>query len=421
MDALGYIGSFSRGGAPVRDLGRIRSLLAALGDPQEQLRFVHIAGTNGKGSIAEMLACSLTRAGYRTGLFTSPYIINFYDRIRLDGRCIAPGELEAVTEALRPAVDSHPLREQFSQFEITQAAAFLWYRQQGCDVVVLEAGLGGLLDSTNVITAPLVSAIGSIGLDHTAVLGDTIEKIAAQKAGIIKPGAPCVLSAGAAPEAEAVFREAAARAGSELIIPETSALTVRSCGLEGSSFSYKGRDYALSMIGEHQIRNALTAIEAAEVISRSLPVSYEALREGLFEAAIFGRVELLSREPLVILDGGHNPDAFRALSKALEAAEGRTIRAVIGMHTDKDAASSIGMIAPQVREFYPVSGFSDRDIPAERLRGIITSVGGRALRSGEDICALIRRLAAEHPDDVLLISGSLYLVAFVKQNLTFFG
>ena len=421
MDALGYIGSFSRGGAPVRDLGRIRSLLAALGDPQEQLRFVHIAGTNGKGSIAEMLACSLTRAGYRTGLFTSPYIINFYDRIRLDGRCIAPGELEAVTEALRPAVEAHPLREQFSQFEITQAAAFLWYRQQRCDVVVLEAGLGGLLDSTNVITAPLVSVIGSIGLDHTAVLGDTIEKIAAQKAGIIKPGAPCVLSAGAAPEAEAVFRRAAARAGSELIIPDTAALRVRSVGLGGSSFSYKGRGYALSMIGEHQIRNALTAIEAAEVISRSLPLSYEALREGLFEAAIFGRVELLSREPLVILDGGHNPDAFRALSKALEAAEGRTIRAVIGMHTDKDAASSIGMIAPQVSEFYPVSGFSDRDIPSERLAEIIASAGGSALPSGEDICALIRRLAAEHPDDVLLISGSLYLVAFVKQHLTFFG
>lgn len=418
MDALGFIQTFSRGGAPVKDLRRIRSLLQALGDPQDSLRFVHIAGTNGKGSIAEMLSQALTCAGHRTGLFTSPYIIEFYDRIRLDGRCIAPEELDRIIEKLCPAVESHPLRDSFSQFEMTQAAAFLWYKEQGCEAVVLEAGLGGLLDSTNVIGPPLVSVIGSIGLDHTAILGDTIEKIAAQKAGIIKQGAPCVLSAGAAPEAEAVFRNTAARLGSRLVIPNLSELEVLGCGLGGSSFRYKGREYALSMTGAHQIRNALTAIEAAEIISAALPIGPEALKSGLSRARLSGRVELISREPLVILDGGHNPDAFRALSGALELAGGRDIRAVIGMHTDKDAAASIGLIAPQVKEFYPVSGFSDRDIPAERLKETIEAVGGKAVLTEEGIMPLIERLKREHPQDILLISGSLFLAAYVKHFIS---
>lgn len=415
MDAIKYISGFSRGGAPVSDLSRIGSLLSALGSPQNRLRFVHIAGTNGKGSIAQMLSEVLVRQGFRTGLFTSPYILTFTDRIRCDNLNIPDEELEETVAAMRPAVEAHPLRQSFSQFEITQAAAFLWFEKKGCDVVVLEAGLGGLLDSTNIIPPPLVSVIGSIGLDHTAVLGSTIEQIAAQKAGIIKPGAPCVLSAGATDAVAGIFRRTAQEKNSRLVIPDADELTVRSCELSGSCFTYRGEEYRTAMPGQHQIRNALSVIEAARFISRTLPISRQALREGIAAARIFGRTEVLSAEPLVILDGGHNPDAMQALSQTLCLVKGRKIRAVIGMHSDKDARSASAALVPKVEEFYTVSGFSDRDIPSAQLAETIRSCGGRAVPADKPIPALIGELTAAHPEDVLLICGSLYLAAYVKN------
>ena len=416
MDPISYISSFSRLGKRVSDLSRIRSLLGALGDPQNELRFIHIAGTNGKGSMAQMFSEILTSAGYRTGLFTSPYIISFYDRIRINGENIHPDDLAALLEELSPAVEAHPLRDSFSQFEITQAAAFEWFRRQNCDVVVLEAGLGGLLDSTNVIEDPLVSVIGSIGLDHTAILGDTVEKIAFQKAGIIKPGRPCVLSAGNPPEAVRVFREQAAEKQSLLNIPNLALCRVLETDITGSRFTYRGTGYRTAMPGLHQVSNALTVIDAMRLIADELPVSADHIAGGIARAQIPGRVEIISKEPLTILDGSHNPDGMNALAAFLRTLKGRRVRAVIGMHSDKDAAEAVSKLIPLVSRFYPVDGFSDRDIPAGELAGIIRSKGGNPeLRSGE-ITSLISSLTREFPEDVLLICGSLYLVSKLIAN-----
>ncbi|MBR6101745.1 MAG: bifunctional folylpolyglutamate synthase/dihydrofolate synthase [Ruminococcus sp.] len=419
MDAISYISTFSRFGKPVRDLSRISALLSAVGSPQEGLRFIHIAGTNGKGSIAQMLSEVLVSAGYRTGLFTSPYIITFYDRIRINNENIHKEELDALLEELSPVLEAFPRRDELTQFEVTQAAAFVWFLRQGCDAVVLEAGLGGLLDSTNVIKAPLCSVIGSIGLDHTAILGGTLEEIAYQKAGIIKEGCPCVLSAGAPEEALRVFREQAALKRSELVIPDISACTVTRSDITGSEFTYLGKRYETAMAGLHQVSNALTVIEALRLTAPALPVPEEDIARGIARARLFGRVEILSRSPLTILDGSHNPDGTRALASFLQGLGGSTVRAVIGMHSDKNAAEAVSNLVPYVTEFYPVSGFSDRDYPADSLADIIRSAGGAAVLSDAPIPDLIQSLRAAHPNDTVLICGSLYLVSYIKDRSAF--
>ena len=416
MTPVEYISGFSRLGKRVSDLSRIGSLLEAVGRPQDSLRFIHIAGTNGKGSMAQMFSEILVSGGYRTGLFTSPYIFTFNDRIRLDNSCIPDSELAEVISDIAPAIDAHPLRDSFSQFEVTQAAAFVWYARKKCDVVVLEAGLGGLLDSTNIIESPLVCAIGSIALDHTDILGDTVEQIAVQKAGIIKPGSPCVLSAGAPAGAVRVFRETAAEKGSLLNIPNYALCRVTRSDITGSTFSYRGEEFELTMPGLHQVNNALTVIDSLRLIGDRLPVSGSSIKRGLAAAKLPGRVDVLSKDPLIILDGSHNPDGMAALAGTLKAGGCTSVRAVIGMHSDKNAAEAASKLLPCTERFYPVSGFSDRDIPAEKLAEMIESSGGRTeVRSGE-IAGVIRALAEEYPGDVLLICGSLYLVSYVKEH-----
>jgi len=416
MDPVKYISCFSRLGKRVSDLSRIGALLDAVGRPQDSLRFIHIAGTNGKGSMAQMFSEVLTCAGYKVGLFTSPYIITFYDRIRLNNENIPEEELSEILEEIAPVIDTHPLRDSFSQFEVTQAAAFIWYKRKGCDVVVLEAGLGGLLDSTNIISEPLVSVIGSIALDHTAILGDTVEEIARQKAGIIKQNRPCVLSAGADESAVKVFREEAEKKGSQLVIPDNRLCRVQKSDLTGCVFTYRDRQYRTAMAGTHQVNNAVTVIEALSLISGVLPVSYEDTAEGIGRAKLLGRVEILSKDPLTVLDGSHNPDGMKALARALELTGKRRVRAVIGMHTDKNAHEAIARLIPKVYEFYPVSGFSDRDYPQDELAEIISSEGGKAVIENRSVTDLIKRIGTQHPDDVLLICGSLYLVSYIHSN-----
>ncbi len=415
-DPVEYIYSFSRLGSRVRGLGRISSLLEALGRPQDSLRFIHIAGTNGKGSIAQMLSEVLTAQGYRTGLFTSPYIITFFDRIRLNNENIPESELAEVLEEIAPIIEAHPMRGDFSQFEVTQAAAYVWYKKQKCDAVIVEAGIGGLLDSTNIIEAPLVSVVGSIGLDHTAILGGTIEEIAFQKAGIIKEGCPCVLSAGNPPEAVRVFREQAAEKAALLNIPNLALCRVDRSDIFGSSFTYRGERYETSMPGLHQVSNAITVIDALRLISDRLPVSAESIRLGIKRAKLPGRLEIVSKNPLTILDGAHNPNAMAALAGFLSTLKGRTVRAVIGMHEDKDAGEAVRQLVPYVSCFYPVSGFSDRDIPAERLDTIIKEAGGRSEISEQGIFQLADELSRSFPEDVLIITGSLYLVSYFKMR-----
>lgn len=411
--ALSYVFSFSHSGSPVKDLSRISRLMAAVGDPQDRLRFVHIAGTNGKGSTAMMFAEIFQRSGLKTGMFTSPFIIEYADRIRVDGKNIPYETIAELSERVRAAVDSMEEKPSFSQFEISQAIAFLYFEQMGCDIVVLETGLGGKLDCTNVIKTPLLTVITSVDLDHTAILGDTVKEIAEQKAGIIKRGVPCVLSA---ENCEDVVRVVAGKAECEnahLVIPDTSKLDISDISPEGSCFSYKGRQYRTSMWGRHQVINALSVIEGCGILKDELGLSDEDVFGGIAAAVLCGRTEVISRRPLTLLDGGHNPDGIRALAAVISGR--RPCHALIGMCRDKNIREALNELIPHVDSFVTVDGFSDRAEDAVALAEMINELGGCARAAQGDPAQELESLKERSSKGLALICGSLYLVSAIHK------
>lgn len=419
--AVEYIMSFSHSGKPVKDLSRIKKLLSTLGDPQEKLRFVHIAGTNGKGSMAQMFSEIFTCAGLKTGLFTSPYIIEYADRIRVNNVNISYLELEEISDIIRTHIDAMSDKADFSQFEITQAAAFLYFVRQGCDIVVLETGLGGLLDCTNVINTPLLTVIGSVDYDHTAILGDTIEEIAFQKAGIIKPGIPCVLSAGNDTRVVKTVKDRADILGSRLIIPDKSLMKPITCGVFGTEFEYKGRYYRTVMGGQHQIINAMAVIEGSELISDKLGLNYDYIQKGIGLASIPGRTEVISKAPLIILDGAHNPDGMAALADLISRCDKRPCRAVIGMCMDKNMADAVSKLLPLVESFVTVDGFSERAEDKHKLAELINSLDKSshencARPAGSDLISEVEKMCENNKEGLNLICGSLFLAAKYKQQ-----
>lgn len=413
IDEIEFINSFSHSGKPVKDLSRVKGLLAELGDPQDSLKFVHIAGTNGKGSMAQMFSEIFTCAGLKTGLFTSPYIIRYTDRIKINGVDIPKDALARMAKRVKAVTDMHCDRENFSQFEITTAIAFLYFAEEKCDIVVLETGLGGLLDSTNVITTPVVTVIGSVDFDHTAILGDTLEKIAYQKAGIIKPHCPCVLSAGNDMAVIRTVREQAVKNLSQLVIPDINQMKLLRCDTFGSEFEFKGQRYEVSMGGAHQVLNALSVISAVRLINDEFKIPQEKIAQGIKSAQLEGRVQILSKEPLMILDGAHNPDGLSALAGVLEHCGKRPCRAVIGMCRDKNITAAVKNLVPYVEKLYTVDGFSERAENAQALADIINSLGGKAEPSDKPAIEKAKDLAADNQNGLTLICGSLFLCAEV--------
>lgn len=418
MDYRELISGYSKLGQRVTDLSRIQSLMRAVGDPQEQLRFIHIAGTNGKGSVTEMLSGTLTAAGFKTGSFTSPFILRYNDRIRVDGKEITDSELDELADIVAEAVKDLP--GGFSQFEITQAMALLHYARSGCDIVVFETGLGGLLDSTNVIPPPEAAVITSIAFDHTAILGDTLTDIARHKAGIIKPGAAAICSACVGEEALDVIRRQAESCGCELTIPDMDRLNVTRCDIFGSEFGYgELSGLQLNMGGGHQLYNAAAVIETVYALrKRGYDIPDSALREGL-TAQIPARIQVISRRPAVILDGSHNPEGLSALAKAVRELP-RPRRAVIGMLSDKDSFDAAGLIAGSCDSFVCVDGFAPNARPAEELAGLLIERGADASASGLDPAETVRRELFSLPENgSLIICGSLYLASCILTSDVF--
>lgn len=408
-----FISGFSKQGGKVRDLNRIKSLLKAVGNPEKSLKFVHIAGTNGKGSMAQMFSEIFIDAGYKTGLFTSPYIIEYNDRIQINGQNISDEEIEIISNEIRPIVESIEGDTDFSQFEITQTIAFLYFAKMQCDIVVLETGVGGLLDSTNVIEAPLVSVIGSVSYDHTAVLGNTLEEIAFQKAGIIKPKCPCVLSAGNDMAVIKTIREKAMAMQSQLVIPNLYLCKAEKWDIFGCEFWYKGEKYATSMGGLHQISNAITVIEAIKYPAEKMKITLDNIKNGLKRATIPARIEVVSKNPLTILDGGHNPDGMKALAKVLETIPQRPKIAIIGMLKGKNVHEAIRELIGLVDKFICVEGFYPLEMPKQELKEIIESIGGKAELSDLPLNELIKSIQKENPKGLTLICGSLFLASKV--------
>ena len=434
-EAVAYIHSLLQFGIKP-GLERIQALLDRLGNPERRLPVLHVAGTNGKGSTCAMLASVLEAAGYKTGLFISPYVINFRERMQINGRFIPPGELAERTERLR-GIAAELEKEDLgpTEFEFITALALSWFADENCGAVVLETGLGGRLDSTNVVPAPLVSVITSISLDHTAILGDTIEQIAMEKSGIIKPGRPVVVSPGLRDEALGVVRRTAGERRSAVYQP-LAAVDIVAMGLKGSRFvtgktalrepgceaallnEGAGKAYAVGLAGDHQVANALTAIEA--IRRCSLPVSEEALRAGLLKARFPARLELLCEKPAVILDGAHNPEGAAALARAAAPMAG-TITAVMGMMSDKDYESALCVLAPLCRSIVTVRV---RDNPRS-LTAAALAAAAKKYCADVTAAASYRRalaLAAEKAEGgPVLICGSFYLAGAIRQKaLDFF-
>lgn len=412
-DYIHALGRFS--GAP--GLHRIRALLAALGDPQRALRFVHLAGTNGKGSTAAMTAEIVRRAGYRVGLFTSPYLVVFEERIRVNGKMIGQDDLARLTACVRAAVSmlSLPAGEHIGEFEFVTAVGMLYFVEQGCDLVVLETGLGGEFDATNAIDPPLVAAITSISLDHTAVLGDTVEQIARTKAGIIKQGSTVVCACGQPDGARREIENACKRVGAPLTIPEPATVVV--CGLDGSRFRAEERTYRLSLIGRHQVDNALTVLAIVDALrGRGFALSEDAVREGLEGTRFPGRLEVVATAPLTLLDGAHNPGGVVALTDALDTLlDDRRRLLVIGMVRDKAVEPCVAALASRASAVFACAPNNERALPVQQLADL-AACHCAEVHTCESVAAAYaaaRRNATEK--DCILLCGSLYLVGEAEK------
>lgn len=401
-----------------RGLGRTTELMRLLGDPQKELRFVHIAGTNGKGSTAAMLSSVLTQAGYTTGLFTSPHLQRYNERIKVNGADIPDGEMDRLMEEIWRA--SRQMEEAPSEFEILTAMGLLYFRERGCDIVVLEVGLGGRIDSTNIIPAPEAAVITNIGLEHTEYLGDTLEQIAGEKAGIIKPGTQVVLYH-QTPGVEAVVRAQCALCACPLTITDGGQQKLLECGLEGQTFSYREREgLRLSLPGSYQYRNAAVVLDTVDALKeRGWSIPEQAVRAGLAGAAWPGRFEVLGREPLVIVDGAHNPNGVEALVQSLKQyLPGRSMTFVMGVMADKNYDQMLELAAPLARRFITVTPESHRALDSGRLAEDAASRFGLPVQDAGTVEAGVSMALAEAgPEDVVCILGSLYQAGAVRGLL----
>lgn len=381
-----------------------KELLSLLGNPQDKLRFIHVAGTNGKGSFCSMMSSVLQKQGYKVGLYTSPYIVVFNDRIRVNGLPIAEDDINDLFLRVRQKADT--MKTQPSSFDFITAAAFLWFYETKCDIVVLEVGLGGRYDSTNVIKNSLLSVITGIAFDHTEILGDTIEKIAWEKAGIIKENCPA-LYGGNDEKALAVIEKECEEKHSELTVKNPDLLKILSTTLDGTEFEFDGKEYFIRLLGLYQPANAATVLAAIDVLRKhGFEISETAVKDGLSSAVWQARFEKIADEPVVLYDGGHNPQGVRAAVESVRAYFGdKKINLLVGILADKahgEMAEELAKIADRVICIAPPS---PRALPAEALAEEFCEAGANA-RATNSIKEGVK-IALSYKKPVLVI-GSLY-------------
>ncbi|MBI4790231.1 MAG: bifunctional folylpolyglutamate synthase/dihydrofolate synthase [Chloroflexi bacterium] len=438
-DALNYIYSFTnfevtpatQYGSKTFDLTRMERLLAALGDPQSKFQSVHVAGTKGKGSTAAMIEIILRAAGQRTGLYTSPHLHTFRERIRVDGAMISESAVVTGVERIKPTADALP---QVTTFEIMTALAFDYFAARGVEFAVLEVGLGGRLDATNVVT-PRLSVITSISYDHTAILGKTLTEIAREKAGIIKPGIPVVTSPQQA-EALAVIQETAREKVAPLtvispdfrfqisdfrfqILSKSQTLELQTFDLARTSYNsnFALLTFDLRLVGRHQLVNAATALATISVLrEQGIAVLDEAIREGLATVQWPGRFEILEREPLVVVDGAHNADSARQLIETIHSLHPHTpIHLIFGASNDKDIAGMFAELLPHTASLIITRSHNPRAAdPAQLVESaqdyhVATSIA-------PDLSSALRQ-ARERANrtDVICVTGSLFVVAEARE------
>ena len=396
-------------------LSRTVELLEKLGNPQKRLKFVHVAGSNGKGSTCAMIERILREAGYKTGLYPSPHIEDFRERIQMNGVCIPEEALCALTARVKEVADA--MEDHPTQFELITAIGMLYFSQEHCDIVVLEVGLGGAFDSTNVIDAPEVCVIANIGLDHTEYLGDTLPEITAAKCGIIKTGADVVLYENE-PEVTDVVERFCKEQNCALRIARHARIRPVAETLDGQTFETDdGRTLCLSLLGTYQLRNVSTVLTVIDVLrSRGYTIHDEAVKNGLAHVTWPARFEILSKEPLFILDGGHNPQCAEALSESLsriKETSGKRLTFLFGTLSDKDYPRIIEILAPHAGEFLCVTPDSNRAMPAKELADLLHEKGfpAKAFDSAERAV----KHCLDTPAHPVVAFGSLYMAGAVRK------
>ncbi len=393
-------------------LERISELCQRLDNPQDDLKFVHVAGTNGKGSTVTMIACALEDAGYTVGKYTSPYVYDFRERIEVNGKMIEKNELAKIAATVEKAcleMDDHP-----TEFEVVTAIGFLYFKEKNCDYVVLEVGMGGRLDATNIIKSPCASVICSISLDHVQILGDTEEKIAGEKAGIIKDGCPCVAYADNSASVTEVFKEKCRQTRSDFYTADLSQLKVFPPENNKNVFEYKGVRFDTTLHGGHQVYNALNAITALEVMG----IDKKYIVSGVCRANAHARYETVFQSPRVIVDAGHNKDGVEQLISTLKAddrIDGLTV--IFGMLKDKAYQFAIREIASLATRMICVKPDSPRALSSFDMKNIAEMYCDECYGYDDAKDAVDKALEAVGENETILVCGSFYIIEKVVKEL----
>jgi len=412
-ETLGYIHNVKwQGRKP--GLERTRELLEGLGNPEERLRFVHVAGTNGKGSTAACISSVLKKAGYTTGLYTSPHLVSVNERMQVNGVCITDDELVCITEEIRPIADV--MKDSPTEFELITAIAMVFFRYKRCDIVVLEVGMGGRLDSTNIIATPDAAVITAIGYDHVSELGPEISDIAGEKAGIIKNGGDVVIYGGV-PEADAVFEHVSALRGASLYRADFSRISNQEFSLDGSRFCFEPYgEISLPLVGSFQPWNAAVAITALEVLrKKGYKISDRDIVSGLAAVRWPGRFEILGRKPVFILDGAHNPQGVEAAAGSLRRLfGGQKIVFIIGVMADKDVDTMLECIAPIAEEFIGVRPDYYRAMDTEKLSEKLSAYGKPVSTYDTVKDGVIAAIKRAGESGIICALGSLYFSGEIR-------
>ncbi len=419
-EALAYIHNTLKFGTKP-GLRRIREMLARLDNPHKKVKFVHVAGTNGKGSTTAMVTNILRSAGYKVGMFISPFVEDFRERIQVDGRYITEDELCFHLERLLPVIEkvkeigfTHPL-----EFEIVTTLAFDFFAEQKCDYVVLEVGLGGKYDCTNVIDAPLAAVIASISLDHTKVLGNTVSQIAREKSGIIKSGTSVVCYAKQPDDAFKAISDRCSDVGAELNVPDLTKLSVLSKSLSGTDILYDDLNIHIPFVGDYQIYNTLSVVETARILQRrGVAISNDDIVRGIANTRFPGRMEIVWESPVCIIDGGHNPDGVRAMCESIDSLrDGKRLICVMAMFEDKEYSKCVEQVAKRADAFIATQINYHRALDACKLADIAKNHCEQVLACDDIKTAVIKAMDFATIDDIILVCGSLYSVSPARDAI----
>lgn len=389
-------------------LERISMLLDALDNPQDKIKTIHIAGTNGKGSTSTHLANILTSAGYKTGLYTSPYVLSFCERIQVDGKNIPKDDLSKTVTIVKSEIEK--LNEQgiiITEFEALTATAFLYFYESGCAYAVIEVGLGGRFDATNVIKKPEAVVITSISLDHTKILGDTISQIAFEKCGVVKYQVPVITSQNQKLQVLEVIRKTATEKNCNLIVSNPQNAKLLFDIMSAVKFLYKDSDYILKLMGAHQIENAVNVIETAKLLG----IDDRYIKEGLAKTTMLARMEIIGENPLIIRDGGHNEGCANALYDVLKKHIAGSINMLVGLMADKDCEGYVSKIAPLCKSIITVTPSNPRALDSKKLEKIAKKYCRNVKSINNPKMGYKYILSNTKKDETVLVCGSFYLMS----------